>query len=145
MTNKRDAFNGDLSSTYSTFEHSGSFRSYSTCSSLSSVALPIKSCLKSDQSSSISTSSSTKNSRTTAMKQGPPITGTRRRRGPSATTSSNTQQRQVLEPAPERRTVISFSVVEIREFERVVGDNPSCSSGRSRRLFLLSTWGAGVL
>ncbi|CAB9499836.1 expressed unknown protein [Seminavis robusta] len=26
-------------------------------------------------------------------------------------------------------TLIQFSVVEIREFERVVGDNPSCSSG----------------
>lgn len=24
---------------------------------------------------------------------------------------------------------VKFSVVEIREFERVVGDNPSCSSG----------------
>jgi len=37
----------------------------------------------------------------------------------------------VLEPAPEglAAAAVKFSVVEIREFERVVGDNPSCSSG----------------
>lgn len=32
-------------------------------------------------------------------------------------------------PPSSRSTLVRFAVVEIREFERVVGDNPSCSSG----------------
>ena len=51
------------------------------------------------------------------------------RRPPPVRRSRGDDASGALVGAPASPAMVQFSVVEIREFERVVGDNPSCSSG----------------
>lgn len=108
--------------------------------------VPRKSCLKLSSAVSVSTISSDSNNTSNISSNMPGLSASplqKRRDGRDGERQKqNLQQEQQTQPQQQQNTrealydapgsrnrTVRFGVVEIREFERCVGDNPSCSSG----------------